>query len=851
MIKISNMYKSYSSKYTGKQEVFKDFSIDFPSKGFVSILGKSGCGKTTLLNVIGGIDSIDKGYVNVFGYDISKYSNGNTLIDEYRKDIVGFVFQSYNLINNISVYKNLALPLEMQGYSNEEIKIKIEEVLTKVEMIEYKNRMPYELSGGQQQRVAIARALIKKSKVVLADEPTGNLDSATATEILKLLKEISKYRLVIFITHDQEYADIYSDKVVQIKDGEIVNEYNLDVIEKVEGIKKAKSKVGIKAIFRNSFENIKLNLVKNLLIILLFTATITIMATSIVLITTSKEEVLIQIMSSKTDDFITDVTGSFIVTTNNNEFALQDGYNNENIFEIDDKYSIIQDNHGPENILLSSRVYVLNDMSLDFLFEWYDVFGHTRINLLKAGINYEIPNLTGRLPENSNEVIISDFLAFLIFGDENSIGEAIDINRYDFSPDFLEKQLTIVGIIETDYIEKGYLEDSHNLYNYFRYDGLTNISNPPRSNYHFTEHHIYSQIFALEEVFDGIDFMHKYMGGYGGDINFTVFVDGNSRFVWGDFYSSDIVDLNTLVGSLPQSNEEISISLSHLHRILPENDLEIQNLVDGLITWDEFIILVKLEETIISYDVESVREHYEEILPERVTIVGAFEIKEFNTYTGLPTDTIILIKEQIIALNNIYPYYDQGISFVNTSSNLEDMIIDVTNKDLVNLHTYIPDFDPIIIINREGSYNLYIALNTFETEILPMATNLLVGIIGFTFILLFLYSYLSIINNQKRIGIFRSLGFRRNDILKMFVVENLFVHLVSLIVGFSVGVYSLNMVNEYIFKKTIFINDMLFNYDIQSILITLGVTTGLIISTAIIPLIKILRMNPINIINKD
>ena len=321
MIKISNMYKSYSSKYTGKQEVFKDFSIDFPSKGFVSILGKSGCGKTTLLNVIGGIDSIDKGYVNVFGYDISKYSNGNTLIDEYRKDIVGFVFQSYNLINNISVYKNLALPLEMQGYSSEEIKVKIEEVLTKVEMIEYKNRMPYELSGGQQQRVSIARALIKKSKVVLADEPTGNLDSATAIEILKLLKEISKDRLVIFITHDQEYADTYSDEVVQIKDGKITNGYKLSLDKNLEDIKKAKSKVGLKSIFKNSFENIKLNLVKSLLIILLFATTITVMASSIALITTSKEEVLSNIMNSQTDDFITNITGSNIVTTSNDEFA--------------------------------------------------------------------------------------------------------------------------------------------------------------------------------------------------------------------------------------------------------------------------------------------------------------------------------------------------------------------------------------------------------------------------------------------------------------------------------------------------------------------------------------------------
>ena len=181
----------------------------------------------------------------------------------------------------------------------------------------------------------------------------------------------------------------------------------------------------------------------------------------------------------------------------------------------------------------------------------------------------------------------------------------------------------------------------------------------------------------------------------------------------------------------------------------------------------------------------------------------------------------------------------------------EEMLVNVTKNDLTILHSTPYWFDPIMVMNREGSFNLYIALDTFETTIIPLATNLLIGVVVFTFLLLFLYSYLSIINNQKRIGIFRSLGFRRSDIFKMFVVENLFILLVSLIIGLSVGVYALGVVNETILEETIFINDMLFNHDLNSILITLCATAGLIITTAIMPLIKILRMTPINIINKD
>ena len=390
MIKISNMYKSYSSKYTGKQEVFKDFSIDFPSKGFVSIIGKSGCGKTTLLNVIGGIDSIDKGYVNVFGYDISKYSNGNILIDEYRKDIVGFVFQSYNLINNISVYKNLVLPLEMQGYSNEEIKIKIEEVLVKVEMIEYKNRMPYELSGGQQQRVAIARALIKKSKVVLADEPTGNLDSATATEILKLLKEISEDRLVIFITHDKEYADTYSDNVIQIKDGQIINKYKLSVEKIKEDIKQAKSKVGFKSILKNSLENIKLNLVKNILVALLFSVTITIIASSIVLLTTSKNEILTDVISLNDDELSTRIVSAQNTKTDSGDSALSLSHEYLNLYEIYDGFLDLQEEYGNENIILSSDIRISNW----FNSEGVPIFDHD-IMLTELRMNFLEPGISG------------------------------------------------------------------------------------------------------------------------------------------------------------------------------------------------------------------------------------------------------------------------------------------------------------------------------------------------------------------------------------------------------------------------------------------------------------------------
>ena len=413
------------------------------------------------------------------------------------------------------------------------------------------------------------------------------------------------------------------------------------------------------------------------------TCALPILASSIALITTSKEEVLSNIMNSQTDDFITNITGSNIVTTSNDEFALHHGYNNENIFEIDSRYSQIQEKYGYENVLLSSRVHITNDtLTVGHWFEWNYVFGKTRVNFLKADTNYEIPNLSGRLPINGNEVIISDFLAFLVFGDEDSIGETIDLNRYAHDFGFVEKELVIVGIIETDYIEKGYLDDSDKLYYYFRYDGFSNLSESPSDRYSFTEYHIYSQIFVLEEAFDDLDVMHKYVGGYGGDINFTVFVNETRKFIWGDFYSSHIVNMDTLIGGLPENDNEISISMDLLKVILPDNSVEIQNLIDGSITWDEFVVIVKLEETLISYDVEAVKEHYEGILPGSVVIVGAYENKDFNSEFDLPRSTMVVTEELIISMNNAYPYNNQGLSFINSSDRLEEMLVNVTKNDL-------------------------------------------------------------------------------------------------------------------------------------------------------------------------
>lgn len=218
MLQLRNVCKTYRSKKGADCKALNDVSLTLGEKGLYFLLGKSGSGKSTLLNIIGGLDKADSGEILYNAQSLSGFSAND--LDNYRNVTVGFVFQEFNLLEQFNVYENIELVLKMQklDFTPQEI----ENALERVGMQGYGKRAVSELSGGQKQRVAIARALLKQSKIILADEPTGNLDSETSAEIFELLKDISQEKLVIVVTHDRESAEKYGDGIVEIKDGEIV-----------------------------------------------------------------------------------------------------------------------------------------------------------------------------------------------------------------------------------------------------------------------------------------------------------------------------------------------------------------------------------------------------------------------------------------------------------------------------------------------------------------------------------------------------------------------------------------------------------------------------------------------------
>lgn len=223
MLQLKNIIKTYSVGDI-KQQALKGISINFRENEFVSILGQSGSGKTTMLNIIGGLDRYTSGDLLINGVSTKDYKDADW--DYYRNNSIGFIFQSYNLIPHQTVLSNVEMALTLAGVSKAERQKRAIEVLNKVGLGNHLHKKPNQMSGGQMQRVAIARALINNPDILLADEPTGALDSETSIQIMELLKEIAKDKLVIMVTHNPELAEKYSTRIVQLKDGIITNDTN-------------------------------------------------------------------------------------------------------------------------------------------------------------------------------------------------------------------------------------------------------------------------------------------------------------------------------------------------------------------------------------------------------------------------------------------------------------------------------------------------------------------------------------------------------------------------------------------------------------------------------------------------
>lgn len=223
MVRLEHVNKYFNRRKKNEIHVINDTSAEMEDRGLIALLGPSGCGKTTLLNVIGGLDKVNGGKVYINGERITGRRSGK--IDKIRNLNIGYIFQNYNLVDNMTVFDNVAIALKMVGVKDKkEIDEKVSYVLEQVGMYRYRNRYADMLSGGERQRVGIARAIVKNPAIVIADEPTGNLDSSNTIEIMNIIKKISEEKLVILVTHEEELAKFYASRIIRILDGKVISD---------------------------------------------------------------------------------------------------------------------------------------------------------------------------------------------------------------------------------------------------------------------------------------------------------------------------------------------------------------------------------------------------------------------------------------------------------------------------------------------------------------------------------------------------------------------------------------------------------------------------------------------------
>ncbi len=473
-MKIRDLRKTYILKYESV-EALKGVSFDLPEKGMVFILGKSGCGKSTLLNILSGLDDFDGGDIIYNGRSLKNFSK--TELDSYRNSCCGFVFQEYNLIPELNVFDNIALAIEMQGKKDIEQKVKI--ALKNVGLESYEGRKVTELSGGQKQRIAIARSIVKNPQIIFADEPSGALDSETGASIFELLKEFSKEKLIIVVSHDRESAEKYGDRIIELSDGHIISETDKDNVEEESEhtYKVCRSKMPIKSALRIGCSNFKFHPIRMVATILLALFSFTFLGLTLVFGTFNKTTHFVNAVYDNNYEILP--IQKYISIPEDYGFSFDDlfvsnKYKSE-LSKISDKDIETLQQYISEELM--SVILVRSFIKKDYVKEWNDEFtkfvneseeyigsGYSGYMTLTEDIikKYSF-ELIGRLPENNDEVVICEqhYNTYKYLGYKDESGKEYEINvpeemigrRIDYD------SLIVAGILKTGCSRACYAEN--------------------------------------------------------------------------------------------------------------------------------------------------------------------------------------------------------------------------------------------------------------------------------------------------------------------------------------------------------------------------------------------------------
>lgn len=781
MIKLDNITKVYSTKNTHNVRALNNIDLKFPNKGLVFILGESGSGKTTLMNIIGGLDIQTSGKLTFLNKDIKSKEKD---LDEYRNKYVGFVFQDYNIIPELNIKDNLTLGLTFQNsYISDTL---IDEVLSSVSLKGYEERYPNELSGGQLQRVAISRALIKDSKVLLADEPTGNLDKKTSNEIVKLLKDISKEKLVIIVTHNEELANDYGDRIIKLEDGTIISDnYKMINItyteEEYETVKK--NSFSNRIAFKMGFKNLGIKKLKLIVTVLLMMVSYASIALTLSFFSYHHADPHTKLIKTRDYECFTLSNVSYHDIQNikqkNPSVKVLDN------FKVGSKQEMIDFGFEmyPESLEITDNSYYISE---SLLYRFYDMGEIALIEDIEIMLNYhDIPfsSLIGaKIPAASTELVIAGIF-------KSPFRHAPNPTLYEGEENY------IYNIYNTIYLKNTYHGNETNIYSNSLSDKLAiNVNyNERKSNYQSTK---------FQTLFD----INNYL------------IAGKSDFVSADELSNNEIyitlnDYNKIFG---ESYVE-SYYLEEQWIFDPDKDMEIETVIlkNPLIHVGEKINIEVLDKT------------YSKIESLEVTVKGVIFKSDISS--------IFLMDEETYA--GIVPFITINQLLLNTSTinNLSDFLRDCVDYNNIEIDT------PISVPQE----HFELTLENIKLIMLLICILLVFIVLLLTISLI----SQSIYGRKKEIGILKSMGARNKNIYKIYIYENIILCVPIIILSILFSFIVTRIIN-YGFVEQYSRDYTFIYYKFYIAFVTAAAIILLNMIGTVIPLYKINMMKPIEAIRK-
>ncbi len=864
MIELLDVKKHYKSKDGVLTEALKGVSIKFPQKGLVFLLGKSGSGKSTLLNILGGLDTCTSGEVIINGKSTTDFKEKDW--DAYRNSYIGFVFQEFNLLENYSVEENikLALKLQHENISHSEIL----KVLKEVGLDDVLKRKPNELSGGQKQRIAIARALVKKPEVILADEPTGNLDSETSNQVFEILKKMSKNKLIIVVSHDEESASRYADRIIKISDGVVMSDNKEEVKDNAKQLKLKNAKLPMHYSLKMGIENLLHKKIKLAFSIVLMT--LCLICFGIMLAfnnfditktyvdsfekTGSIEYWIVKYndIYNSEQEFLNVFKELFVSTSEEDESIYTVYMDDSDVDEIEEKTGlnwtveyIINNNSWPLNWIFYDSVS-LSDNVYNYSV-YYDIVTETRFVIYEDELfnNY---NIIGTTPQNNDEIVISSFIADQIIkygvysktAKTDSVTQKYKPNNYEelVNDDIYINlgtmlDVKIVGIVDySDYLEKYDELKEMTILSYFdNYDNeyIVNLNGDLLNDVYY----------ELSRIYVNESFINLMSSNEENTSNTPTTVYFNNTIYYIDefayFLNQTTIYTDENVAQISSLNVDEIIINTHLLNEITDNDyyLKLEEYLDNnpSANQEDFLINYLRDSDVIGSEIgtsikdDNIYNDYVNFAQRKIVGV-VIDDKEYST-TYFNKEEIANLITDTLVINKVFKTVDDITEFTNI---LE--IYPLDNGQIVS--------SSVLSLNIISSGGLGIILRELAKY----------GVIIFLILsVLLLINYISnsITFRKKEIGILRAIGCRSGDVIKMFIYEILALMLICLLIALPIVSFIASSVNQMI-MDILSMEIAIADFGINSVLLLVVLVIILSILITLLSIREVINLKPIDAI---